>query len=149
VLKEGVIFCALIGAMVTLVVLWPVELGEKADPFVTPEGIKPEWYFLSTYQLLKYFPKLLGILVSIIPQLLLLLWPFLDRGLERNPRKRPVAVSIGILALVLAIVFGVVGHYSESTVTWRGQKYHIDIYGAPHRAPAPNRATDGAISRTE
>ncbi len=134
VLKEGVVFCVLVGALVTLVVLWPVELGEKADPFVTPEGIKPEWYFLPTYQLLKYFPKLLGIFVSLIPPLVLLLWPFLDRSPERHPRKRPVAVTIGILALVLAVVFGVLGHFSETTVTWRGQKYHIDIYGVPHRA---------------
>jgi ubiquinol-cytochrome c reductase cytochrome b subunit len=134
VLKEGVIFCVLIGALVTLVVLWPVELGEKADPFVTPEGIKPEWYFLPTYQLLKYFPKLLGILVSLIPPVVLLVWPFLDRSPERHPRKRPIAVTIGILALLLAIVFGVIGHFSESTVTWGGQKYHIDIYGVPHRA---------------
>lgn len=137
VLKEGVIFCLLIGVLVTLVVLWPVELGEKADPFVTPEGIKPEWYFLSTYQLLKYFPKLLGIFVSIIPPVILLFWPFLDRNPERHPRRRPFAVTVGILALVLAIVFGVIGHFSESTVTWRGQKYHIDIYGVPHKAVPP------------
>jgi hypothetical protein len=119
----------------TFVVLWPIELGEKADPFVTPEGIKPEWYFLSTYQLLKYFPKLLGILVSFIPPLVLLLWPFLDRSPERHPKKRPIAVGIGIAALVLAIAFGVVGHFSESKVTFRGKTYHIDIYGMPHQAP--------------
>jgi quinol-cytochrome oxidoreductase complex cytochrome b subunit len=149
VLKEGVIFCLLIGAMVTLVVMWPVELGEKADPFVTPEGIKPEWYFLSTYQLLKYFPKLLGIFVSLIPPLLLLLWPFLDRNPERHPKKRPVAVTIGVLGLLLAIVFGVLGHFSESTVTWGGQKYQFDVYAVPHRLPAaPNRADEGAKPRT-
>lgn len=152
VLKEGVVFCVLIGALVTLIVLWPVELGEKADPFVTPEGIKPEWYFLSTYQLLKYFPKTLGLFVSLIPPLLLLLWPFLDRSPERHPKKRPIAVTIGVLGLALAIVFGVIGHFSEGTVTFRGQKYHIDIYGVPHRLPpageaAPNRAADGAKSR--
>jgi quinol-cytochrome oxidoreductase complex cytochrome b subunit len=149
VLKEGVIFCALIGVLVTLIVLWPVELGEKANPLVTPEGIKPEWYFLSTYQLLKYFPKLLGIFVSVIPPAVLLLWPFFDRSPERHPRKRPIAVTVGILALLLAIVFGVIGHFSESTVTWGGQKYQIDIYGVPHRVPAaPIRANEGAKPRT-
>ena len=89
VLKEGVVFSLLVGVLVTLIVLWPVELGEKADPFVTPEGIKPEWYFLSTYQLLKYFPKMLGLFVSLIPPLLLLVWPFLDRSPERHPKKAP------------------------------------------------------------
>jgi ubiquinol-cytochrome c reductase cytochrome b subunit len=140
VLKEAVVFCVLIGALVTLVVLWPVELGEKADPYVTPEGIKPEWYFLPTYQLLKYFPKTLGLFVSVIPWLVLLLWPFLDRSRERHPRKRPVAVTVGIVALVLAVCFGVIGHFSEREVTIRGKRYHIDLYGRPHpveRQPPP------------
>jgi quinol-cytochrome oxidoreductase complex cytochrome b subunit len=139
VLKEGVVFCALIGILVTLIIWWPVELGEKANPFVTPEGIKPEWYFLSTYQLLKYFPKTLGLFVSLIPQVLLLLWPFLDRTPERHPRKRPFAVTIGVVALLLAIVFGVLGHFSESTVTFRGQKYQFDVYAVPHRVPADKK----------
>jgi ubiquinol-cytochrome c reductase cytochrome b subunit len=147
VLKEGVIFCLLIGALVTLIILWPVELGEKADPFVTPEGIKPEWYFLSTYQLLKYFPKLLGILVSFIPPLVLVLWPFLDRTPERHPKKRPFAVAIGIAALVLAIVFGVVGQLSERHIIFRGKRYFIDIKGIPHPEttlfpPAPTTSTN-------
>jgi quinol-cytochrome oxidoreductase complex cytochrome b subunit len=152
VLKEGVVFCVLIGTLVTLIVLWPVELGEKADPFVTPEGIKPEWYFLPTYQLLKYFPKTPGLFVSTIPMLLLLLWPFLDRSPERHPKRRPVAVTVGIAAIVLAVVFGVVGHFSESTATFGGRRYQFDIYGVPHAVPpageaAPTHAAEGAESR--
>jgi quinol-cytochrome oxidoreductase complex cytochrome b subunit len=139
VLKEGVVFCLLIGLLVTLIILWPVELGEKADPFATPEGIKPEWYFLPTYQLLKYFPKTLGLFVSLIPQILLLLWPFLDRGHERHPRKRPIAVTVGIVAVVLALAFGVVGHLSERNVKIGGHQYHFDIYGVPHELPAQTR----------
>jgi quinol-cytochrome oxidoreductase complex cytochrome b subunit len=133
VLKEGVVFCLMIAVMVTLIVFWPVELGEKADPFVTPEGIKPEWYFLSTYQLLKYFPKTLGLFVSLIPPVLLLLWPFLDRSRERHPKKRPVAVAIGIAAIVLALAFGMVGYLSERNISVGGHPYHFDVYGVPHR----------------
>jgi quinol-cytochrome oxidoreductase complex cytochrome b subunit len=140
VLKESMVFCGLIGALVTLIVLWPVELGEKANPLVTPEGIKPEWYFLPTYQLLKYFPKELGLFVSLIPQLLLLLWPFLDRGLERHPKKRPIAVSVGVAGLALAIIFGVVGFLSERHVTFQGKHYFIDIKGVPH---LEQNATEG------
>ena len=136
VLKEGVVFCALIGILVTLVVLWPVELGEKANPFSTPEGIKPEWYFLPTYQLLKYFPKTLGLFVSLIPQVLLLLWPFLDRSPERHPKRRPIAVAVGVIAVMLAVTFGVIGHLSESTIKFHGRQYHFDVYGVPHELPA-------------
>jgi quinol-cytochrome oxidoreductase complex cytochrome b subunit len=132
-LKEGIVFCLLIGTLIMLIVLWPVELGKKADPLTTPEGIKPEWYFLPTYQMLKYFPKTLGLFVSIIPALLMLLWPFLDRGAERHPKKRPVATTIGVVALVLALVFGVMGYFAESKITVGGRHYHIDLYGIPHQ----------------
>lgn len=136
VLKEGTVFSLLIGALVTLIVLLPVGLGEKAGAFTTPKGIKPEWYFLPTYQLLKYFPKMIGLFVSLIPPLVLLLWPFLDRSPERHPKKRPLAVAIGLAGLILAIVFGVIGHLSERDFTLGGRPYHIDMYGIPHRIAA-------------
>ena len=132
VLKEGVLFCLLIGTLVTLIVLWPFELGEKADPFVTPQGIKPEWYFLPTYQLLKYFPKTIGLFVSMVPPLLLFLWPFLDRSRARHPKARRVAVAIGVAAIMSALAFGFLGFIAERTVTVRGAQYHVDLYGVPH-----------------
>lgn len=133
ILKEGLVFALLIGTLVTFCVIFPIELGEKADPFNTPKGIKPEWYFLPTYQLLKYFPKTLGIFVSFVPPLVLLLWPLLDRSKERHPRRRPIAVTIGVLALAAAVVFGVLGHFSETNIKFGGKVYHIDMYGVPHR----------------
>jgi len=132
ILKEGVVFSLLMAVLFALIVLWPSELGEKADPLKTPEGIKPEWYFLSTYQLLKYFPKVLGLLVSLVPIVLLLFWPFLDRTPARHPRQRKVSVTIGVAGLAIALVFGVLGHFSERTVTIGGKKYHLDMYCVPH-----------------
>ncbi len=131
VLKEAVVLSIFIAAMISIVILMPPELGEKADPYTTPVGIKPEWYFLSTYQLLKYFPKMVGLLISVVPSLLLLLWPFLDRTPERRYRNRPVSTKIGILAMILAVVLGILGHFSEQTITVWGNKYHINHYGVP------------------
>jgi len=135
VLKELTVFSLFLAFMFTLVVLWPAELGEKADPLNTPEGIKPEWYFLPTYQMLKYFPALLGIGVSLVPPLLLFLWPLLDRTPERRFRKRPVSVAIGIAAVVMAMVMGLLGHYSEREVGFFGARYRVDHYGIPTRVP--------------
>jgi ubiquinol-cytochrome c reductase cytochrome b subunit len=137
VLKELTLFPWFILGLITIVILFPIGLGDKANPLVTPEGIKPEWYFLPAYQLLKYFPKLLGIFASSIPLILLFLWPFLDRGPQRQPARRPLSTAIGAAAILLALALGVVGHLSESDVTWRGQTYHLDPYGLPHRAPNP------------
>ncbi|MBU0717717.1 MAG: cytochrome bc complex cytochrome b subunit [Planctomycetes bacterium] len=134
--KEGVVAVLLLAGLVTLSVLAPWEIGEPADPLVTPPHIKPEWYFLPSYQLLKYFEgpygAVFGILACSVPFAVLFLWPFLDRGRERHPRKRPVAVMLGLAGLLAAVALGVLGHFSETDVNLLGARYHIDVLGWPH-----------------
>ena len=69
------------------------ELGKKADPLAPAfPGIKPEWYFLWEYQLLKEFPPhLFGLegpqVCLFLVTLLLGIWaiiPWLDRQARRN-----------------------------------------------------------------
>ena len=65
----------------------------------------PDWYFLFLYQLLKYTYasgpyNIIGALV--IPGLAfgaLMLAPFIDRGPERKPSKRPLATGFMLLAI--------------------------------------------------
>ncbi len=144
--KEACVAAVCFGILLTLSVLSPWEIGAPADPLQTPEGIKPEWYFLPTYQLLKYFSgplgKLVGILVSAVPFILLLIWPFLERSPGRHPRRRRWAVGVGLAAVVLAVFFGIVGHFSETTLNVGGLHVHFDMYGVPHlggptHAPPP------------
>ncbi len=134
--KEGAVAILLLAVLVTLSVVSPWEIGEPADALSTPAHIKPEWYFLPSYQLLKYFEgpygAIIGIIICSLPFLLLLLWPFLDRGKERRPRKRPIAVAFGLFALLAAVFLGVLGHYSETNITLFGKAYHIDLLGKPH-----------------
>lgn len=132
VLKEGIVFFVLLGVMITLSILVPFELGEKADSLQTPHAIKPEWYFLPMYQVLKYFPKLVGIFVVSLGPIFLFLWPFLDRTKERHPMKRPVSVVIGVLVVLSLLIFGAMGYLSESKREWFGATYQFDIYGIPH-----------------
>lgn len=132
VVKEGIVFYFLLGILITLCILMPFDLGEKADPLQTPHAIKPEWYFLPMYQVLKYFPKLTGIFVTSLAPLLLFLWPFLDRSKERHPLKRPVSMTIGVLVVLSLVVFGVLGHVAETRVKVWGKVYEFDIYGKPH-----------------
>ncbi|MBI2520832.1 MAG: cytochrome bc complex cytochrome b subunit [Bdellovibrio sp.] len=133
ILKEGIVFYLLIGILITLSILMPFELGEKADPLQTPHAIKPEWYFLPMYQVLKYLPKLLGILILGIAPLLLIVWPFLDKTKARHPGKRPVSVGIGITMVILIIIFGLLGYWAESKRIIFGKEYEFDVYGKPHR----------------
>jgi len=91
----------------------PPEALEPADPFVTPAHIKPEWYFLWAYQTLKIFPsKILGLGVQGVLMTFLALLPFIDRGPERRPSRRPLFVTCFVLGILIIVGISVWGHYS-------------------------------------
>jgi ubiquinol-cytochrome c reductase cytochrome b subunit len=132
-LKEVIAAYLIIGIILSLAVLFPFPLEDKANPFKTPEGIKPEWYLMYAYQFLKYVPKIIGLLSMGLFALLLFFIPFLDRSPYRHPRKRKLTVSLGGVVLFLALVLGILGFLSERTVTVFGKKYNIDLRGIPHK----------------
>ncbi len=109
-LKEIIVMAGVLAILSVLTTLWPAPMEDKADPFITPPHIKPEWYFLANYkflQLAEHFsfigawaPKVLGILTQIFVALLLMFFPFFDKNPYRHPRKRPFMVTFGILAIV-------------------------------------------------
>ncbi|MBF0489037.1 MAG: cytochrome bc complex cytochrome b subunit [Candidatus Omnitrophica bacterium] len=132
IVKEGVVFFFVLGVLITLSIMLPFELGEKADPLKTPDGIKPEWYFMSMYQVIKYFPKLVGIFVVGLAPMLLLIWPFMDKSSQRVPSKRPVSMLVGVLTILSLLIFGILGTLSETKQTFFGKTYDFDIYGVPH-----------------
>ena len=86
-----------------------------ADPTDATFIPRPEWYFLGLFQLLKYFPGRLEVIGAVvIPTALgalLALLPWLDRGPERDPRRRRV-VTAGVLVGVVAVV-------ALTTLGWR------------------------------
>jgi ubiquinol-cytochrome c reductase cytochrome b subunit len=84
-----------------------------ANPFQTPAHIKPEWYFLANYQTLKIFPsEFLGLIVQGIAMTLLAILPFLDRGSEKHPLKRPLFLVCAGGGIALWIALAIWGHYS-------------------------------------
>jgi len=121
VILEVIVGFMLLAALIVLASLLPVGLEEKADPFSTPEHIKPEWYFLWIYQFIKLPPFVLGpgvlaglagILIPAIGIALLILLPFLDRKAERHPGRRKVAMVITVLILVIFVALSIWGWYS-------------------------------------
>ena len=46
-LSEFIAWYIMLGVLVTLAALFPAGLEDKANPLLTPEHVKPEWYFLS------------------------------------------------------------------------------------------------------
>lgn len=89
--------------------LSPVGLEAPANPMDTPAHVKPEWYFLSLYQLLKFVPKTAGAVLPVLAVLVLALWPFIDRkpGNSRKARLwRIWAVGIGLVLLIAMTIWG-------------------------------------------
>jgi ubiquinol-cytochrome c reductase cytochrome b subunit len=112
VLDEVIAWYVVLALIVILASLLPVGLEERADPFKTPPHVKPEWYFLAVYQGLKLVPRTLGILAPIIGIVLLLVLPFIDRNPEKLWRRRPLAVGVALITLVVMIVLSIWGWVS-------------------------------------
>ena len=111
-LDEFIAWYIMLAALVILASLFPAGLEAPADPLQTPPHAKPEWYFLFLYQGLKLVPRLVGVLLPIVGGFVLLLLPFLDRNPEVVPRKRPVAISIGVVTFIGIIVLTIWGWLS-------------------------------------
>jgi cytochrome b6 len=112
VMREAWVWTLALGALAALAALFPWELGEKADPFAPAyKDIKPEWYFMFMFQTLKLVPggEIAGIEYEAIPillfglgGLLLVLVPFLDRGIVRDGRS-PGFTLLGALGLAYVV----------------------------------------------
>ena len=98
---------------IILAVVFPVGLEDPADPTDNLYVPKPEWFFMSLYQLLKYFPgKLEIIATAIIPAggiVVLLILPFIDKNPEKRPAKRPIAMAVMFLAVAAIILLTALG----------------------------------------
>nr|ACI41924.1 cytochrome b [Scotophilus heathii] len=87
----------MITVLLTLVLFTPDLLGDPdnympANPLNTPPHIKPEWYFLFAYAILRSIPnKLGGVLALAMSILVLLAIPFLHTSNQRSMMFRPIS----------------------------------------------------------
>ncbi len=99
-----------------LAVVFPAGLEDPADPADASFLPKPEWYFLALYQLQKYFPVKFEVIATFfIPMgslLLLFLLPFIDRGPENRPRKRPLSMAFLAVGSLIVVVLTLLGIFS-------------------------------------
>nr|YP_002860209.1 cytochrome b [Fejervarya cancrivora]ACD49894.1 cytochrome b [Fejervarya cancrivora] len=95
--KDLLGFVILIGFLASLSTFAPNLLGDPdnftpANPLVTPPHIKPEWYFLFAYAILRSIPnKLGGVLALLASILILFLMPFIHTSKQRSLMFRPLA----------------------------------------------------------
>nr|YP_004465075.1 cytochrome b [Trigonostigma espei]BAK23237.1 cytochrome b [Trigonostigma espei] len=94
--KDLLGFAVMLAALSALALFSPNLLGDPenftpANPLVTPPHIKPEWYFLFAYAILRSIPnKLGGVLALLFSILVLLVVPLLHTSKQRGMAFRPL-----------------------------------------------------------
>ena len=106
----GITFIAIVVGAIGLFA--PVGLGVPADPMDTPAHVKPEWYFLAFYQILKYIPKSTGIWIMIVGIIGLIFLPFIDRKPDKSTKAYRIRFILVAIGLILAIAFSILGEIS-------------------------------------
>nr|ACR40505.1 cytochrome b [Astyanax mexicanus] len=94
--KDLLGFMIMLTALASLALFSPNLLGDPenftpANPLVTPPHIKPEWYFLFAYAILRSIPnKLGGVLALLFSILVLMLVPLLHTSKQQGLTFRPL-----------------------------------------------------------
>ncbi len=104
------------GILVVLIgvlgLFFPVGLGTPADPMDTPIHVKPEWYFLFLYQLLRFIPKTIGATAPVIAILLLAVWPFLDSKPDSSKKTSRIRLWFSAALILIIIALTIWGEVS-------------------------------------
>nr|ACI41928.1 cytochrome b [Scotophilus robustus] len=96
-IKDTLGLLIMLTMLLALVLFTPDLLGDPdnympANPLNTPPHIKPEWYFLFAYAILRSIPnKLGGVLALVMSILILLIIPFLHTSNQRSMMFRPIS----------------------------------------------------------
>nr|YP_009685906.1 cytochrome b [Nimbapanchax leucopterygius]QDV92505.1 cytochrome b [Nimbapanchax leucopterygius] len=98
--KDMLGFAILLIALTSLSLFSPNLLGDPenftpTNPLVTPPHIKPEWYFLFAYAILRSIPNKLGGVIALLASvLILMLVPILHTSKQRSLTFRPLGQAL-------------------------------------------------------
>nr|ABY48158.1 cytochrome b [Xantusia gilberti]ABY80904.1 cytochrome b [Xantusia gilberti] len=101
--------------ILTLSLFSPNLLGDPenftpANPMMTPPHIKPEWYFLFAYAILRSIPnKLGGVLALLLSIMILMILPLLHTAKQRSSMFRPMSQMILWLTLTNILILTWIG----------------------------------------
>ena len=111
-------FWVAVGLLIIIIIIGmigmfsPIGIGDPADPMDTPAHVKPEWYFLALYQLLKFIPKSAGAVGPVIALILLALLPFIDSKPDKSKKSQRIRLYTVLVLLVISIALTIWGEVS-------------------------------------
>nr|YP_009158763.1 cytochrome b [Crella elegans]AKO90220.1 apocytochrome b [Crella elegans] len=118
----------LVAVLSIIVFFFPYILGDaenfkQANPLVTPVHIKPEWYFLFVYAILRSIPNKLGGAVALVFSILVLfVLPGLHQNRFKGVRFRPVSKGLfWFLVGDFLLLVWIGGQPVEDPYIWIGQ----------------------------
>jgi len=107
-INELMLGVLLLYILTILSLIFPVGLGTPADPNVTPEHIKPEWYFYFNFRLLKLTSLKVSVVFTMFLFLAMFLWPFIEEYLQKKLRFPDIlSVMLGLVFVLIFLLFTV------------------------------------------
>jgi ubiquinol-cytochrome c reductase cytochrome b subunit len=89
----------------------PEDAAVPANPLKTSVSVRPQWYFLAPYQMLKLIPhKFFGIILEGLLIVAFVLWPFLDTRGGGNLLSRPLLRLLFPLMVAVWLVLTIWGN---------------------------------------
>jgi len=110
--REMVVWFLLVGILFSVAVFLPPSLDKAADLMApAPEGIKPEWYFLFLFQMLKIFPAkilfitgdTLAVMMILLGVIFLFFLPLIDNKPEERKGKI-ITITAYVFILYAAVM---------------------------------------------
>ena len=137
-LRAGAAATVTIGLLITIAALCPEGPTPKAGG-ATPDGLRPEWFFLALFQYLKYWParvlgmpgETIGQILPILAVALFAMIPFIDRSPERRPANRKRALALFAAGVLVWGVLTFLGAVTDNREKVFGKEWKLDTYGRP------------------
>jgi quinol---cytochrome c reductase cytochrome c subunit, bacillus type len=133
VMKDSAMALIVVLVIALMAIVLGAEQGPKADPTTTTYTPRPEWYFFFLFEVLRVIKPyelvpLATIGVPTAGMVVLLLLPFFDRGPERRPERRPIAMAVLVLTVTAMAYLTIAGAVA-------GPPTEVELEVAPQYEP--------------
>jgi ubiquinol-cytochrome c reductase cytochrome b subunit len=133
---RDVVFCvAMIAGVAALALIFGApEMGKPPDPSIIVATPRPDWYFLWLFAILALLPhgteKYIMVYGPLLVGVILIMLPFIFNRGERSPRRRPWAVAIVLMTVVMIVTLWIAGANSPWSPDFNAQPLSPSVVGA-------------------